>query len=143
MSEARPVAKQPNLTKNQRLVLHVLNQAGAPLSAYAILDSLHDEGVRAPVQVYRALARLQDCGLVHRLESLNAFVACNHDHTTEVATVLAFCTDCHEVREFNNTVISGQLDRWAAQQEFEVEGAVVEVRGHCRTCAGKKSASAS
>jgi Fur family transcriptional regulator, zinc uptake regulator len=70
----------PNLTKNQALVLDVLSRAEQPMSAYTILDKLRDNGFRAPLQVYRALEKLLDFGLVHRLESLNSFVACSHTH---------------------------------------------------------------
>lgn len=137
----RPTASSlmDNLTKNQKRVFEYLMAQNAPLSAYDILDALRAEGIRAPAQVYRALQSLQQQGLVHRLESLNAFVACNHDHGRETSIILAYCTDCGAVREFNNKVISGQLTDWAKQQQFKVEGAAVELRGHCRDCAGKSS----
>ena len=60
----------PDLTKNQSLVMSALSKAEGPLSAYSILDELRDQGFRAPLQVYRALEKLMDVGLVHRLESL-------------------------------------------------------------------------
>ena len=66
------------LTRNQGLVFDVLTHSEGPLSAYSILDKLRDSGFRAPLQVYRALDKLLEFGLVHRLESLNAFVACAH-----------------------------------------------------------------
>ena len=68
------------LTKNQGLVFDVLSHSQGPLSAYTILDKLRDHGFRAPLQVYRALEKLLEFGLVHRLESINAFVACAHPH---------------------------------------------------------------
>ena len=71
-------ASKSDLTKNQTLVMGALSQAKGPLSAYTILDELRDDGFRAPLQVYRALEKLVELGLVHRLESLNAFVACQH-----------------------------------------------------------------
>jgi Fur family zinc uptake transcriptional regulator len=67
-----------DLTKNQSLVMGALTNSDGPLSAYTILDQLRDHGFRAPLQVYRALDKLVEFGLVHRLESLNAFVACRH-----------------------------------------------------------------
>lgn len=72
----------PQLTKNQALVMGALTHSDGPLSAYTILDKLRDQGFRAPLQVYRALDKLLEYGLVHRLESLNAFVACAcpHEH---------------------------------------------------------------
>ncbi len=59
-----------DLTRNQSLVLDTLSQSGGPLSAYTILDQLRDHGFRAPLQVYRALDKLVEFGMVHRLESL-------------------------------------------------------------------------
>ena len=64
------------LTKNQQLVLTILNKADMPLSAYSILDGLREFGFKAPLQVYRALDRLIELGKVHRIESMNAFIAC-------------------------------------------------------------------
>jgi len=58
--------------------MDLLKNNKVPLSAYDILDKLHDFGFRAPLQVYRALDKLIELGLVHRLETLNAFVACQH-----------------------------------------------------------------
>ena len=66
------------LTANQQRVLATLQEASSPLSAYALLDRLREAGFGAPVQVYRALERLAEQGLVHRLESLNAYVSCSH-----------------------------------------------------------------
>ena len=68
----------PDLTRNQSLVFNALTRAPGPLSAYSLLDQLRDKGLRAPLQVYRALDKLVAFGMVHRLESLNAFVACRH-----------------------------------------------------------------
>jgi Fur family zinc uptake transcriptional regulator len=66
------------LSNNERLVLDVLGRENSPKSAYMILDVLRGSGFRAPLQVYRALEKLIGMGRVHRLESLNAFIACNH-----------------------------------------------------------------
>src|SRR5256885_11218862 len=67
-----------SLTTKQQRVLDTLRQAGAPLTAYALLDQLRDHGLTAPTQVYRALDKLAEQGVVHRLESLNAYVCCSH-----------------------------------------------------------------
>ena len=64
------------LTRNQQLVYDALTGAKTPLSAYTLLDQLRDAGFRAPLQVYRALEKLIEIGQVHRLESINSFVAC-------------------------------------------------------------------
>ena len=76
------MAGRDMLTKNQLRVLEKLEASSGPLSAYTLLDQLREHGFRAPLQVYRALDTLVKSGFVHRLESLNAFVACAepHDH---------------------------------------------------------------
>ncbi len=125
-----------DLTRNQNLVFQVLTQAAAPLSAYAILTDLQRHGVRAPTQVYRALDKLLQLGLVHKLETLNAFVACNHSHApAQGATVFAICNDCGDVAEFTDRGIDTRLQARADDERFSVEAAIVELRGSCRACA--------
>jgi Fur family zinc uptake transcriptional regulator len=128
----------PELTRNQSLVLGVLKQAAAPRSAYDILDGLRGEGFRAPLQVYRALEKLMEIGLVHRLESLNAFVACSdpHDHVAHSHGVTAFaiCEDCGSVTEFHDDTIEGRLSAWQKSRHFKPEKTTIEIRGHCRDC---------
>jgi Fur family zinc uptake transcriptional regulator len=128
----------PELTRNQSLVLGVLRQAAAPRSAYDILDNLRDDGFRAPLQVYRALDKLMEAGLVHRLESLNAFVACSdpHDHDghSHGITAFAICEDCGSVTEFHDEAIEGRLSAWQKAKNFRSEKTTIEIRGHCRAC---------
>src|SRR3546814_12693557 len=74
----KPMRRPRRMTHNQSLVLEVLRTEGRAMTAYQILDALREHGLRAPVQVYRALERLLEREEVHRIESLNAFVACRH-----------------------------------------------------------------
>ena len=123
------------LTKNQSLVFDALNKASGPLSAYALLDQLRDKGFRAPLQVYRALEKLQSTGLVHRLESLNAFVACAHQHEHDHGLVaFAICSDCGQVTEFSDAMIEERLGAWAAKSGFHAAKTTIEIRGHCAAC---------
>jgi Fur family zinc uptake transcriptional regulator len=134
-----------DLTRNQDLVLQTLNRAESPLSAYDILDQLRAEGLRAPLQVYRALAKLLEQGLAHRLESLNAFVCCadTHGHGAESGgTAFAICSDCGRVDEFIDTAVDERLREWASQQGFAVSGTMIELRGCCRDCSAGKAAPA-
>ena len=125
----------PELTRNQGLVLGALSGAAAPLSAYAILDRLRGDGLRAPLQVYRALDKLVERGLAHRLESLNAFVACA-DAQCHRKGLLAFaiCEDCGKVDEFADEQVQQRLGRWAAASGFGLTRTTIELRGHCRAC---------
>lgn len=126
------------LTRNQGLVFDVLSQAEAPLSAYSILDKLRGEGFRAPLQVYRALDKLVDFGLVHRLESINAFVACAHPgegcHAHGI-TAFTICESCGKVTEFHDAVIEERLKTFARARDFRTGKTTIEIRGLCAGCA--------
>ena len=128
------------LTKNQIHVLEKLERASGPLSAYTLLDQLREQGFRAPLQVYRALDTLVKGGFVHRLESLNAFVACAepHDHThahSHGMTAFAICDKCSQVTELSDEAIGEKLDQWVSSTGFVAKRAVIEFRGTCAKCA--------
>ncbi len=124
------------LTRNQQLVFDILERAEGPLSAYSILDALRGEGLRAPPQVYRALEKLLETGLVHRLESLNAFVACAHPHDCAHAlTAFAICEKCGAVSEFADAVVEARLGAWAGGTGFVPKRTTVEIKGLCAACA--------
>lgn len=129
------MADNSKLTCNQKLVLDKLLAASAPLSAYALLDDLRDHGFRAPLQVYRALKALTVAGKAHRLESLNAFVACCGSHGKD-ANMIAFviCSDCGQVSEFADEIISNRLHRWVNKRGFQAFTTAIEIRGKCRVC---------
>ena len=77
-----------SLTKNQQTVLDILESAKEPLKAYAILFDTQKKGIKAPLQVYRALDKLIEIGKVHKIESKNSYIACKHkgcDSNTSVS----------------------------------------------------------
>jgi Fur family zinc uptake transcriptional regulator len=121
------------LTGHQRSVLDALHATEGPLSAYALLDAVAPSGIRAPVQVYRALDKLVAAGLVHKIESLNAFIACA-DHETGHWAAFTICDNCGAVDEVplrhprdlvQNLELSG----------FRPNAAQLELRGICARCA--------
>jgi Fur family zinc uptake transcriptional regulator len=123
------------LTRNQGLVFDTLAAAEGPLSAYGILDALRDDGLRAPLQVYRALDKLVEAGLVHRLESINAFVACSHPHPHKNRIIaFAICEACGQVSEFSDETVERQLGAWAEKHSFQPSKTVIEIRGTCANC---------
>ncbi|OHV77841.1 Fur family transcriptional regulator [Ensifer sp. LCM 4579] len=128
----------PQLTKNQSLVLGALSHSDGPMSAYTILDKLRDQGFRAPLQVYRALDKLLEHGLVHRLESINAFVACTcpdeHEHDHGV-TAFTICEGCGQVTEFHDETIEQRLAALVRARNFKTEKTTIEIRGQCKSCA--------
>ena len=124
------------LTRNQALVLSTLEKAGQPQSAYTILDRLRDEGLRAPLQVYRALEKLLELGLVHRLESINSFVACSHPHAhAHGSAAFAICERCGRVDEFSDQTVQARLADWSTEHGFHPRRPTVEIRGECAACA--------
>lgn len=123
------------LTRNQTLVLGALEKAEGPLSAYTILDQLRDDGFRAPLQVYRALDKLLASGLIHRIETLNAFVACARPHCQGHGLVaFAICEDCGQVDEFSDTMVRERLGSWSSDHGFRIDKTTIEIRGHCAAC---------
>ena len=128
-----------DLTKNQLCVLEKLEAASGPLSAYTLLDQLRERGFRAPLQVCRALDALMKEGFVHRLESLNAFVACAepHDHGhshSHSMTAFAICDQCGQVTEYSDHAVEHTLDDWVRSTGFSPKKAVIEFRGTCAKC---------
>ncbi|MPN21110.1 Zinc uptake regulation protein [bioreactor metagenome] len=132
-STAKP--HTPELTKHQSLVLNVLAREESPASAYALLDQLRGDGLRAPQQVYRALDKLMEYGLVHRVESLNSFVACAHPHDHgHGLIVFAICDECGHVDEFADAAVERRLKGWSKDHAFKMSSATVEMHGTCSQC---------
>ncbi len=123
------------LTKNQSLVYEALSKADGPLSAYTILDSLRDRGFRAPLQVYRALDKLVEFGMVHRLESLNAFVVCRRpDCVSHDTSAFVICETCGKVTEITDENLENKLKKISEKIDFDIKNAVIELRGSCAAC---------
>ncbi len=127
-----------DLTRNQQLVFNALSKHAAPMSAYTILEELRDSGLRAPLQVYRALDKLCAAGLVHRLESVNAFVACRNEGCEHSgAAVFAICDDCGDVAELADEAAMSTLQATANSTGFRLEKTTIELHGACRRCSSQ------
>lgn len=124
------------LTDRQKLILDSLSAEKEPISAYALLDKLRSQGFRAPAQVYRVLERLISQGLVHKLESLNAFVACAHPHAPHKHGLIAFaiCDTCGQASEFADAAIEKRLRGWADGHAFKAGMSLLEMHGTCEQC---------
>jgi Fur family transcriptional regulator, zinc uptake regulator len=126
---------QGELTRNQTLVLRTLEKSEAPLTAYHILDQLRQKGIKAPLQVYRALEKLVERGVVHRVESINAFMACrHHDAEAHGETVFMICDACGIVEECSDTKTASVLRKLARTADFALARSSVELRGKCGKC---------
>ncbi|MCY4222263.1 MAG: Fur family transcriptional regulator [Thiotrichales bacterium] len=123
----------------QAQVLDVLRSCRVPMSAYDVLRCLREEHPRlAPPTIYRALAALMERGKVHRLESLNAFVACQCERHRD-APILWVCTDCGVVEENSSTDLLTALSGIAGKSGFAPMRHVIEVHGRCGACGSAES----
>lgn len=118
----------------QAHVLSVLKRQGVALSAYDILNALREKHPKiAPPTVYRALNVLIEKGGVHRVESLNAFIASNgqsHDH----ASIMSICDDCGSVEENTAPELLDNLSGLLGKTGFDAQRHVIEVHGVCSAC---------
>jgi Fur family transcriptional regulator, zinc uptake regulator len=145
-TERRPIAAskpKPRVTRSERrrrspqendeMVFGVLAKADKPLTAYALLGRLRNRGITAPPTIYRALDRLIRDGRAHRLESLNAFVACARPHHRSSA-VFAICRRCGTTAEFADAKLAPQISGLAKRLRFHADESVLEIRGECANC---------
>ncbi len=110
-----------------------------PVSAYDLIESLAKDGKRlAPVSVYRILDVLQGAGLVHRLESRNAFFACMMEHRSAPETVALVCEGCERVVEVEAADAFRAIGLAARASRFRARSVVVEVGGVCAECDGRE-----
>ncbi|MFK7835952.1 MAG: Fur family transcriptional regulator [Sulfitobacter sp.] len=115
-------------------VLDVLTRHEKPMTAYAILNQMKtaEPSLAAPT-VYRTLAALTEQGRAHKLESMNAFVACRCAHDASVP-VLAICNECGAVEEHDGAAILPKLKALAEKSAFQPTRHIVEIHGLCQTC---------
>lgn len=122
----------------QAEILRVLNRSHAPVTAYEVLETLREtHGKVAPTTIYRALSSLTDCGRVHRVESLNAFMACQcdrHQHTS----ILSICEECGSVEESIAPELLDEISGLVGKSGFSPMRHVIEVHGMCGSCSMRK-----
>lgn len=136
-AEAQCKAEGLRLTPVRRKVLEMLLQEHRALGAYAILDRLREEGFGSqPPVAYRALDFLTENGFVHKIERLNAFVACSHPGAAH-SPAFMICRKCDAVAEAHSTPAKGALGAAARAVGFEIERTVVEAEGVCPSCTEK------
>ena len=136
LSEARQLceARKLRLTARRRQVLEILLVSHQPMGAYDILEELNRTNPAeriAPPIVYRALEFLMTVGLIHRIESRNAFISCMHPGHPCTAQFL-ICRDCERVAELESSTLP--LMNEASSLGFEVDHSIVEITGVCAQC---------
>jgi Fur family transcriptional regulator, zinc uptake regulator len=139
VAQTRCTAAGERLTAPRRRVLELLLQTGQPAKAYDLIAIYGENGVAAkPPTVYRALDFLVRQGLAHRIESLNAYVACHMGDRTHVAAFL-ICTCCGDTLEIEP--FEPERTKAAAHRAgYELRDVVVEGRGLCAACARGRAA---
>ncbi|MEW5420643.1 Fur family transcriptional regulator [Amorphus sp. 3PC139-8] len=131
-------AKGLRLSSMRRSVLETLAESHTPLGAYDILDRLAGEAGRpAPISVYRALSFLTQEGLAHRIESLNAYVACAERHGEAQPLVFLICERCRQVGEATAADLDIRIDAVARAAGFQPHRAAIEIFGICEHCAAE------
>ncbi|HEX8570972.1 MAG TPA: Fur family transcriptional regulator [Caulobacteraceae bacterium] len=132
-AEARCVTAEERLTGPRRRVLELLLASGTPVKAYDLIAAFGTEGEAAkPPTVYRALEFLERLGFAHRLESLNAYVACRRSDEGHAAAFL-ICDCCGATEEFEPEVASA-VQRAAGARDYVVERVTLEAHGRCPAC---------
>ena len=130
--------KEINLSKNQQIIFDIIDKSSEPLKAYAILFNVQKKGIKAPLQVYRALDKLVELGKIHKIESRNAFIACqNSSCQTSKATAFSICESCEKVSEISNSKLSKYLSNFADQSGMKYSKYNLEFFGLCKKCESK------
>ena len=135
MEEIEKHCHEKNLqfTPLRRKVFEYLLRDHKPMGAYEILDLLREDGLAStPPIAYRVLDFLMKEGFVHKIQGLNAFVACSHPGSSH-SPAFMICRKCEKVAELDKKVSGLNLEK-SIPSDFSVEDTVVEMRGICTSC---------
>lgn len=133
LTHAEAVCEQAGgrLTKTRRDVLELLWQSHQPRKAYDILADLTKVDPSAkPPTVYRALDFLQEMNLVHKVESLNAYIGCDGAHGHQYL----ICQKCGTVSDIHDDMLTATVQQRALEKGFSVANTVIEIKGQCERC---------
>ena len=141
LSEAEALCRieGTQLTKLRRQVLETLIRAPGPVKAYDLIESLKSQGRRlTPSSIYRTLEFFLQNGLVHRVSTLNAYVACA-GHKSHHNPVILVCPDCQSTTEVNDDGLYSSIFSHLNTLGFFAKDGSVEVRGLCKKCAAPEA----
>jgi len=132
-------ARGVQLTAIRHQVLELIWESHKAIKAYELLERFKPQKNSAkPATIYRALDFLMTQGLIHRVESLNAFVACTcSDHQHE--QLLLICKHCHEVEERTSAPMLQALSEELSDAHFIAHSKAIEIHGICGNCAGAEA----
>ena len=121
-------------TETRRRVLEIIWESHRPAKAYDILEKLSDGNTQTkPPTVYRALDFLLDNGMIHKINSLNAYVGCSHPSNQHQCHFL-ICTECDDVFECCNGTLDKAINSTADKTKFKPISSSVEIQGICHEC---------
>ena len=127
--------KEKTLSKNQKIIFDLIKKSNEPLKAYSILANVQKKGIKAPLQVYRALDKLVEIGKIHKIESKNAFVACRStDCEISKTTAFSICESCEMVDEISDTKLSKYLSGFNHKKGMKFKRFNLEFFGICKKC---------
>ena len=129
------MAQAQTLSRNQQIVLDIIEKAKSPLKAYYILFNVQKKGINAPQQIYRALDKLIEMGRIHKIESKNAFVACrSSDCEISKATAFSICEKCEVIDEVSDVKLSKYLLKFNDKKGMKFKRFNLEFFGICKNC---------
>lgn len=136
VSKAKQVCdnRGARFTPIREKVFRLLAERQSGVGAYDLLEELKvTESSAKPATVYRALDFLAELGFIHKIESANAFMLCQHfDHHHPVQ--LLICDKCGQVDELHSNVLSHELNAQASERGFVVSRQTIEAHGQCANC---------
>ena len=127
--------KEQNLSKNQKIIFDLIDKSRGPMKAYSILFNVQKKGIKAPLQVYRALDKLVEIGKIHKIESRNAFIACqNSSCQVSKATAFSICESCEMVDEISDAKLTKYLSSFSDKKGTKYKRFNLEFYGLCKKC---------
>ena len=136
LAEARCAEMGERLTPARLAAYAEMLACDGPVSAYELIALLERRQERriSPLTVYRHLNFLVRVGLVHRLESTQSFLPCDHPEHAHQSQYL-LCSGCGHVDEVESPRLNTLLQKVAGQHHFQLHDAIVEIKGLCEDCA--------
>jgi Fur family zinc uptake transcriptional regulator len=133
-AEAVCAERNERFTALRRIVLELVWSQHKPIKAYDLLAQLAEHHERpAPPTVYRALDFLREAGLVHKIQSLNAYVGCGQPERAHQGQFL-ICEGCGTIAELEDENVTSRIDQNAKKVGFKISSGTIEVNGLCRQC---------
>ena len=127
--------KEHTLTKNQKIIFDLIDKSPEPMKAYSILFNVQKKGIKAPLQVYRALDKLVKMGKIHKIESRNAFIACqNSSCQVSKATAFSICEMCEKITEISSSSLSKYLANFKDKDGMKYSKYNLAFFGLCKKC---------